>query len=285
MGAYVMADRTHSLADQVARFNRAKDEKNQRYLDINTVFDGSYLDGKRVLVVGGNRGLGLHITKELVANKAKVLATCRKDAGELPALGVEVLDNVEVQSQESVAAMAARITEPVDIVIQNAGYFPNIHETLTDPENPLNFEEELKQIDICAMGPLRVTYELYKKGLIKTDNRGSVVIISSQAGSTEWRFTQNAGKGGDYGHHMSRAACNIAGVLMSEELKHHGIPVVMLHPGFNRTDMTAKYSHIWDEEGAVPAAEGAKRVLHEVASISMDKTGQFINCEDGLQIP
>lgn len=60
-----------------------------------------------------------------------------------------------------------------------------------------------------------------------------VLIITSQAGSTEWRFIQNKGEGhgcrgmisgfsiasaltfrlfthlqgGDYGHHMSRAAC------------------------------------------------------------------------------
>jgi len=39
---------------------------------------------------------------------------------------------------------------------------------------------------------------------------------------------------------MSRAACNIAAVLLSEELKAQGIAVVMLHPGFNKTDMTAK---------------------------------------------
>lgn len=32
--------------------------------------------------------------------------------------------------------------------------------------------------------------------------------------------------------------------------------MVLLHPGFNRTDMTKKYAHIWDEEGAVPPAEG-----------------------------
>lgn len=50
---------------------------------------------------------------------------------------------------------------------------------------------------------------------------------------------------------MSRAACNIAGVLMSEELKQHGIPVVMLHPGFNRTEMTAKYAEIWDKEASL----------------------------------
>merc|ERR1719261_2073167 len=145
----------------------------------------------------------------------------------------------------------------------------------------MNYEEQLKQINVCALGPLRVSEALQKAGKI----RGSVVIISSQAGSAEWRFTQNANEGGDYGHHMSRAACNIAGVLLSEELKSKKIPVVMLHPGFNRTGMTSKYSHIWDKEGAVDASEGAMRVLHEVGAISMDTTGKFINCEDGLLIP
>jgi hypothetical protein len=49
--------------------------------------------------------------------------------------------------------------------------------------------------------------------------------------------------------------------------------------------MTAKYAHIWDKEGAVEASEGAMRVLHEIKSITMDTTGKFINCEDGLPIP
>ena len=177
------------------------------------------------------------------------------------------------------------------------------------------------------MGPLRVSSALQKAGLVK----GSIIIISSQAGSAEWRFTQNP-EGGDYGHHMSRAACNIMGVLLAQELKAAGVPVVMLHPGFNRTGMTAKYAEIWDkvrpafrgaarrrlvdttchmprratprhaaprratprhatrsrvpaQEGAVEAAIGAKRVLHEVGGVSMETSGKFINCEDGLQIP
>ena len=113
---------------------------------------------------------------------------------------------------------------------------------------------------------------------------GGIVIITSQAGSVEWRFTQNP-EGHDYGHHMSRAACNIGGVLLAEELKSKGIPVLMLHPGFNKTGMTSKYAHIWEVEGAVDAAVGAKRVLHEVKDATMERTGQFINCEDGLQIP
>ena len=84
---------------------------------------------------------------------------------------------------------------------------------------------------------------------------------------------------------MSRAACNIMAVLLSEELKAAGIAVVLLHPGFNKTDMTAKYAEIWEKEGAVPTEEGAMRVLHEIKSATLAKTGTFINCEDGLQIP
>lgn len=106
----------------------------------------------------------------------------------------------------------------------------------------------------------------------------------SQAGSALRRKTQNKNKGGDYGHHMSCAACNIAMVLLSEELRNEGIAVGILHPGFNRTEMTQKYSAIWDIEGAVEGAVGAKCVLHEIKSISLETNGEFINCEDGLQI-
>ena len=127
-----------------------------------------------------------------------------------------------------------------------------------------------------------MTSALFNAGLL--GDGAKAVIITSQAGSAQWRFTQNP-EGGDYGHHMSRAACNIAAVLLSEELKAAGIAVVLLHPGFNKTGMTAKYAEIWEKEGAVPPEEGAMRVLHEVRHATMAKTGLFVNCEDGLQIP
>merc|ERR1712107_262558 len=139
-----------------------------------------------------------------------------------------------------------------------------------------------EQFDVCGYGPVRCVSVLKGAGLLKG---AKVAIISSQAGSAQWRFTQNKDKGTDYGHHMCRAACNIGVVLMSEELKKDDVPLVTLHPGFNRTTMTEKYSHIWDIEGAVPASEGAKRVLYGMAKISMKTSGHYINCEDGLRIP
>lgn len=284
--------RVYSIADQVARYERAKQEKNQRYLDISSVFDGAYLRNKRVLVTGGNRGTGFALTKELMQlSVSSVLVLCRKSSKELEDLKrssntkLEIFEGVDVQDEKAVAQAVAKISTPVDIVINNAGYFYGPQEKVLD--KTLNFEEQLKQIDICALGPLRVTYALYNAAKIMPDEKTIVVIISSQAGSCEWRFTQNEDNGADYGHHMSRAACNIMGALLSEELKSKNIPIIMLHPGFSRTEMTAKFGEaVWDKEGAVHPSEGAKRILHEIGQQwSMQNTGTFVNCEDGLLIP
>eukprot|EP00617_Octactis_speculum_P021070 CAMPEP_0185769160 /NCGR_PEP_ID=MMETSP1174-20130828/53408_1 /TAXON_ID=35687 /ORGANISM="Dictyocha speculum, Strain CCMP1381" /LENGTH=314 /DNA_ID=CAMNT_0028454129 /DNA_START=70 /DNA_END=1014 /DNA_ORIENTATION=+ len=274
----------YSLPDQVARFARANEEKNTRFLDIDSVYDGSYLKGKRVVITGGNRGLGLATTRELVAQGAETIVICRSSTPELDEAGVTgIVEGVDVTDAEALAAAADEIMAKggaIDILINNAGYFYGPEEKVLD--DSLNFDEQLKQIDICAVAPLRVSSAFVNKGLFKEGGR--IVIISSQAGSAAWRLVQNP-EGGDYGHHMSRAACNIAGVLLAQELRSKGIAVGLLHPGFNKTGMTKKYEHIWEVEGAVDASVGAKRVLHETKAISMETTGLFINCEDGLEIP
>ena len=277
------AERTHSLPDQIARFARAKEEKNERYLDIDTVYDGSALKGKRMLVTGGNRGLGLKIVQQAVADGAHVVVVGRKSSDELDALGssVTVITGVDMCDDAAVKALPDRVGAPVDYVINNAGYFPGTAEGETLAS--MDFPEQLKQIDVCAVGPLRVSSALYNAGKVSKDG-GKIIIVTSQAGSVDWRFTQ-CPEGGNYGHHMSRAACNIGGVLLALELKKAGVPVVLLHPGFNRTEMTAKYSHIWDIEGAVESSVGAKRVLYECLRCGMEQTAKFINCEDGLEIP
>lgn len=137
-------------------------------------------------------------------------------------------------------------------------------------------------IDICAVGPLRVTSALFNANLLSRQSK--VIIISSQGGSIAWRFVQNPA-GHDYGHHMSKAAANMAGALLAQELQTLGIPVALLHPGFNKTDMTAKYQSCWEDEGAVSPQIGAKRVLHEIGRVTLRNTGAFVNCEDGKLIP
>jgi hypothetical protein len=65
--------------------------------------------------------------------------------------------------------------------------------------------------------------------LVRNGAPGKAIVITSQAGSCAWRLTQNP-TGGNYGHHMSRAACNMMAVLLSQEFKAEQIPVqVQVH--------------------------------------------------------
>lgn len=270
----------YTIPDQPARFARAKEQKNERYLDIETVYDPTYLKGKRVAITGANRGIGLALAKELVAQGGKLVAIVRSSSDELDALKPdEVVTGIDVTSDEACATISEKISGgPVDILVNNAGYFYEPVEMI----DSLNFKEELKMIDICALGPLRVSANMYNNGLLKDGS--SVAMITSQGGSVSWRTTQNP-TGGDYGHHMSKAAANMMSVLLSQEFKDKNIAVGILHPGFNKTEMTSKYKEIWEIEGAVDSSVGAKRVFHEIGKIDMDTSGKFINCEDGLEIP
>ena len=75
-------------------------------------------------------------------------------------------------------------------MINNAGLFPDHMDPITD----IDVKAAMCQIGCCAMGPLLITSELYKAGKLKSGAKA--VVISSQAGSAEWRKTQNKDEGG-----------------------------------------------------------------------------------------
>lgn len=144
------------------------------------------------------------------------------------------------------------------------------------------FDKELAAINICALGPLRISAALVNAGLLKMGSK--IINITSQGGSVAWREVQNP-EGGDYGHHMSKAAANMMSMLLKKELEGKGIMIGVFHPGFNKTKMTERYKDIWDKEGAVEPEIGAKRILYEALELTMEKSGTFRNTEDGLEIP
>jgi len=290
----------YSIPDQVKRFATAKETNDTAYLDVTTVYDGSGLKGQKILITGAEQGLGLELVKEIVLQGGHAIQAGRNSSAELDAIAaaspdqVTIILGIDVTSDDAMKKMCDECKEkvgPLDIVINCAGYFYGPTESVgVGCEGHLNGKQALLQVDICAVGPLRITSSLYKAGLL-VGGKSKAIIITSQAGSVQWRFTQNPTPTpgeefhGNYGHHMSRAACNIMGVILSQELGADNIPVCMLHPGFNRTAMTQKYAHIWDIEGAVEPPVGAKRVLYQTLKAGMDTTGTVVNCEDGKQIP
>ena len=66
--------------------------------------------------------------KELHACGANVIVTCRSSSPELDALeGVQVILGCDIRDTASVAQMAAEVTTPVDILINNVGGHQHHH--------------------------------------------------------------------------------------------------------------------------------------------------------------
>ena len=69
----------------------------------------------------------------------------------------------------------------------------------------MNFFEQMKTINICACGPLRISAGFFNAGLLREGSK--IATITSQGGSVDWRTVQNP-NGHDYGHHVSVEANN-----------------------------------------------------------------------------
>jgi len=207
------------------------------------------------VVTGANRGIGLELSRQLAARGDTVIAACRLPSRELEGLGVRVEGGVDVADAASVASLAQRLAgSRVDLLINNAGILTR--ETLDD----LDFERIRRELEINAMGALRVT-----TSLLPLLPRGAKIgMITSLMGSMG-----DNGSGGSYGYRMSKAALNAAGVSLARDLAPRGIAVVMLHPGFVATDMTGG-------RGNVTPADSARGLLARLDALTLETTGRFV---------
>jgi NAD(P)-dependent dehydrogenase (short-subunit alcohol dehydrogenase family) len=216
-----------------------------------------------ILITGANRGIGLALARAYVERGDDVIAAVRVTSDALDALGVKVIEGIEVGDDASADRLATElIGTEIDVVINNAGIASG--ETLED----LNFDRIRKQFEVNTLGPLRVT-----RALLPHLHEGSkVVIVTSRSGSIG-----DNGSGRSYGYRMSKAAVNMAGANLALDLKPRSIPVLLLHPGMVKTDMGGG-------PGAVEAKDAAARMVARIDELDMDATGKFQHCE-GYELP
>lgn len=85
-----------------------------------------------------------------------------------------MISNIDVSDNECGAAVVLGMKgRKIDILINNAGYFYEPVEKI----NSLNFKEEMKMIDICALGVLRITSAIYNAGLLAHGSKVIYLII------------------------------------------------------------------------------------------------------------
>lgn len=217
----------------------------------------------KVIVTGGNRGIGLQLCIQLHARGDEVIAVCRSSSQELSQLGVRVIEGIDVSNGDNVTALANELdAESIDILINNAGILRS------DTLESIDYDSMLEQYRVNTLGPLRVT-----QALLPNLHEGSkVAIVTSRVGSIE-----DNSSGNNYGYRVSKTAVNMVGMNLSHDLKAKGIAVILLHPGYVRTDMTGG-------GGGTSPEDSAKGLIERIDELDLENSGGFWHAE-GYRLP
>jgi NAD(P)-dependent dehydrogenase (short-subunit alcohol dehydrogenase family) len=215
-----------------------------------------------VLITGANRGIGLALAGAYANRGDKVIAVVRRSSPALDRLGVEVQSGIDLNSDASVAKLAAALAgRSIDILINNAG----VHRS--DSFGNLDWKGMREQFETNTLAPIRLTHAL----AANLARGAKVAIVTSRSGSIG-----DNGSGGNYGYRMSKAAVNMAGVNLAIDLKPKGVAVAILHPGMVNTDMGSP-------QGIDPALS-AERLMARIDELSLATTGRFLHAE-GQSLP
>ena len=163
------------------------------------------------LIVGADRGIAEAMCLQLCERGEKVIATCFDDSSTLTEKGVQVETGIDVTSDAAVQSFAQRLVGThVDVLINVAGIY------LDDDLDKLNITDVQRQLEVNALGPLRVVHAFQSY----LDQGSKVGIVTSRMGS----LADNT-SGRLYGYRMSKAAANMLGVSLAQDLKDRGIAV------------------------------------------------------------
>jgi NAD(P)-dependent dehydrogenase (short-subunit alcohol dehydrogenase family) len=220
----------------------------------------------RVLITGANRGIGLALCRELHERCDRITALCRQSSPGLDALGATVVENVDLTEDDGLSAAIARIgAERYDWLVLNAGVLGRESLGALDAAATASIRN---QFELNALAPLRLV-ERFAAQLV---DGGKIALITSRMGS----IGDNT-SGGYYGYRMSKAALNAAGKSLALDLAGRRIVVLILHPGFVRTDMTGGV-------GDISATDSARNLIARIDEAGPAQSGRFLHA-NGSELP
>jgi NAD(P)-dependent dehydrogenase (short-subunit alcohol dehydrogenase family) len=216
-----------------------------------------------ILITGTNQGIGLEFAKQYKEKGYEVYATCRKASDELKALSVNVIEGIELTSDDSLKKLQESLAGiKLDVFLHNAGIFLN--ETL----DSMDFSQITKQYEVNTLAPLKTAMALRAN----LQSGSKIAFVTSRMGS----ISDNT-SGSYYGYRMSKAGLNAFAKSLAVDLKTDGIPVILLHPGYVQTNMT-------NYNGDITPDVSAKGLIARIDELTINSTGSFMHT-NGEELP
>lgn len=233
-------------------------------------------DPKRVVVTGASRGIGFELVRQHLADGDLVLATCRdpERAAALQGLAqaprhdgrcrVCALDVTDEASIRRAAEEAQSWWGAVDVLWSNAGVYPG------SPGAPategglgtLVARDGLAVLATNAVGAMLVAQAFMP--LLGAGRSPRLAALSSGYGSL------SLNRGTPYWYGASKAALNMLHRSLAFDAAAQGVVVLLLSPGWARTDMGGA-------RAPTPVEESVAGLRRVVAQSTAAQTGAFLD--------
>ncbi len=229
---------------------------------------------KTVLITGANRGIGLEHARRYAERGARVWAAARTpgNAEDLATLAREYGDRFAVIAYDAAAPDAAASLKtrlgdtPLDLLFANAGAMGTHRQSFGD----VDAEAVLDLVRVNALAPLQLAEALADN--VAASARKVMAFQTSLMGSVA-----DNGSGGAYAYRLSKAALNMVGKGVANDLRGRGVISVLLHPGWVRTRRGGPSGKISAEQ----CVEGQQAILDRLTPAD---SGRFFNY-DGRELP
>ena len=217
------------------------------------------------LITGANRGLGLEHVSQLLKREWTISAAVRDpdSADALKALDpgdgrLRILP-YDASDLNAAKALKAQVTGPLDILFANAGVMGPKEQAFGEAAN----DGFLDTFRINTLAPLALA-EAFADQVAQSQLK-VIALQSSRMGSIS-----DNDSGGRYAYRASKAALNAVGKSLSIDLQDKGIVVLILHPGWVRTDMGGP-------NGLMTPSESVSAQLDLIARANPAMSGRFFH--------
>jgi NAD(P)-dependent dehydrogenase (short-subunit alcohol dehydrogenase family) len=223
------------------------------------------LRGRRALVTGGNRGIGLEVVRLLGGLGLEVFLGSRDpDAGAAAAasLGLPGITPVLIDVTDPAGVAAARnalAPEGIDVLVNNAAI---------NPRGRVTSEEADQAWQVNTLGAWRVTQVFLPR--MRERGWGRIVNVSTEMAAN----AHEQGGGGIYA--STKIALNAMTRALAEDLHGTGVLANAISPGWCRSDMGGR-------SAPRSAEQGASSIVWGVTVSDDGPTGGYF--QDGEPLP